>query len=60
MFKPFLCARTPSLGQRFGPADSAAAVGDVHAMLTLALALASAVYFLPAAGALWLSGWGQR
>lgn len=51
---------TPSLGQQSGPADSAAAVGDVRAMLTLALALATAVYVLPAAGALWLSGQGQR
>lgn len=59
MFKPFLRARTPSLGQRFGPADSAAAVDDIRAMLTLALALVSAIYVLPAAGALWLSGWGQ-
>lgn len=57
MFKPSLCVWTPSLEQRFGPA--AAAVGDVCAVLTLALALASPVYFFPAAGALWLSGWGQ-
>jgi len=45
VFRPFLCARTPSLGQRRGPADSAAAVGDVRAMLTLALAFASAFIF---------------